>query len=36
VSDICLTSNEQFLSYVMPRTSYIPSDDNDVQKWIVK
>jgi transglutaminase-like putative cysteine protease len=29
VRDHCLTPNEQFLSYIMARTSYIRWDDND-------
>ena len=31
LSDCCLMSNEQFFSYIMVRTSYIPWDDNNVQ-----
>jgi len=30
VSDCCLTPTEQFFSYIIKRTSYIRSDDNDV------
>ena len=30
VIDCCLMPNEQFLSYIMARTSYIRWDDDDV------
>ena len=30
MSDCCLTTNENFVSYIMARTRYIRRDDNDV------
>jgi hypothetical protein len=30
MSDYCLTSSEQFFSYIMARTSYIQRNDDDV------
>jgi len=30
VSECCLTTNEQFFSYITMRTSYIRWDDDDV------